>query len=229
MGQLGGRRRDPRRRHRPVHRPRQAALHRLRGPHFRSRARRSRPARRRASRVVGPRPPGRARTGWSARSADVGYVTPRDADARRARSSTRSAARRRRPGARRRPCTSSPTWWSSSTRTRPAARDRKARLDDLAGAEYTQRRHRSSPARRPASPTCSPSGSGPGLTGFRLRPGALPHDLTAITRGLVPELQRRGAVPHRLRGRHPARPARPAPPRQPLRRPPDEHGGTTRP
>ncbi|MFE2975540.1 LLM class flavin-dependent oxidoreductase [Streptomyces sp. NPDC059258] len=31
-----------------------------------------------------------------------------------------------------------------------------------------------------------------GLDGFRLRPGVLPHDLTAITRGLVPELQRRG-------------------------------------
>ncbi|MFJ9528763.1 LLM class flavin-dependent oxidoreductase [Streptomyces cyaneofuscatus] len=31
-----------------------------------------------------------------------------------------------------------------------------------------------------------------GLDGFRLRPGALPHDLTGITRGLVPELQRRG-------------------------------------
>ncbi|MBT2869973.1 LLM class flavin-dependent oxidoreductase [Streptomyces sp. McG7] len=32
-----------------------------------------------------------------------------------------------------------------------------------------------------------------GLDGFRLRPAALPHDLTSITRGLVPELQRRGA------------------------------------
>jgi alkanesulfonate monooxygenase SsuD/methylene tetrahydromethanopterin reductase-like flavin-dependent oxidoreductase (luciferase family) len=32
-----------------------------------------------------------------------------------------------------------------------------------------------------------------GLFGFRLRPGAIPHDLTAITRSLVPELQRRGA------------------------------------
>ena len=40
LGQLGGRRRDPRRRHRPVRRPRQAALHRLRGP--------------RTSRVQGP-------------------------------------------------------------------------------------------------------------------------------------------------------------------------------
>lgn len=32
-----------------------------------------------------------------------------------------------------------------------------------------------------------------GLDGFRLRPGELPHDLAGITRGLVPELQRRGA------------------------------------
>jgi alkanesulfonate monooxygenase SsuD/methylene tetrahydromethanopterin reductase-like flavin-dependent oxidoreductase (luciferase family) len=32
-----------------------------------------------------------------------------------------------------------------------------------------------------------------GLTGFRLRPAALPHDLLQVTRGLVPELQRRGA------------------------------------
>ncbi|MFG2819257.1 LLM class flavin-dependent oxidoreductase [Kitasatospora sp. NPDC048365] len=32
-----------------------------------------------------------------------------------------------------------------------------------------------------------------GLTGFRLRPAALPHDLEQITRRLVPELQRRGA------------------------------------
>ncbi|MGX1479113.1 UNVERIFIED_CONTAM: alkanesulfonate monooxygenase SsuD/methylene tetrahydromethanopterin reductase-like flavin-dependent oxidoreductase (luciferase family) [Streptomyces canus] len=32
-----------------------------------------------------------------------------------------------------------------------------------------------------------------GLTGFRLRPAVLGHDLPAITRGLVPELQRRSA------------------------------------
>ena len=31
-----------------------------------------------------------------------------------------------------------------------------------------------------------------GLSGFRLRPGALPHDLTQLTELLVPELQRRG-------------------------------------
>ena len=32
-----------------------------------------------------------------------------------------------------------------------------------------------------------------GLTGFRLRPAALPHDLVQVTSVLVPELQRRGA------------------------------------
>ncbi|MEU9336963.1 LLM class flavin-dependent oxidoreductase [Streptomyces sp. NPDC048290] len=32
-----------------------------------------------------------------------------------------------------------------------------------------------------------------GLSGYRLRPATLPHDLTAITRALVPELQSRGA------------------------------------
>jgi alkanesulfonate monooxygenase SsuD/methylene tetrahydromethanopterin reductase-like flavin-dependent oxidoreductase (luciferase family) len=32
-----------------------------------------------------------------------------------------------------------------------------------------------------------------GLTGFRLRPATIPHDLRQITRGVVPELQRRGA------------------------------------
>jgi alkanesulfonate monooxygenase SsuD/methylene tetrahydromethanopterin reductase-like flavin-dependent oxidoreductase (luciferase family) len=45
-----------------------------------------------------------------------------------------------------------------------------------------------------------------GLDGFRLRPGALPHDLTGITRRLVPELRRRGVFRHEyeaetLRGR----------------------------
>ncbi|MFC8195093.1 LLM class flavin-dependent oxidoreductase [Streptomyces sp. NPDC060006] len=35
-----------------------------------------------------------------------------------------------------------------------------------------------------------------GLTGFRLRPAVAGHDLPAITRSLVPELQRRGAFRH---------------------------------
>jgi len=72
-----------------------------------------------------------------------------------------------------------------------AARDRLARLDDLVGREYR------SDALVFAG---SPGGLADqilelweaGLTGFRLRPGAIPHDLVAITRRLVPELQRRG-------------------------------------
>ncbi len=72
------------------------------------------------------------------------------------------------------------------------AADRKARLDGLDGAEYT-----------PDAPVFAGTVEkladllldwrAAGLTGFRLRPGALPHDLNAIVRGLVPELQRRGA------------------------------------
>ena len=31
-----------------------------------------------------------------------------------------------------------------------------------------------------------------GISGFRLHPGTLPHDLEAVTRSVVPELQRRG-------------------------------------
>jgi alkanesulfonate monooxygenase SsuD/methylene tetrahydromethanopterin reductase-like flavin-dependent oxidoreductase (luciferase family) len=75
--------------------------------------------------------------------------------------------------------------------TERAAADRKARLDELSGAEYSSDAHVF---------TGTPAGladllldwHGAGLSGFRLRPGAVPHDLTAITRGLVPELRARG-------------------------------------
>ncbi|EOD66643.1 LLM class flavin-dependent oxidoreductase [Amycolatopsis vancoresmycina] len=76
--------------------------------------------------------------------------------------------------------------------TEQAAADRKARLDDLAGEEFTSDAHVF---------TGTPAGladllldwHAAGLSGFRLRPGAVPHDLTAVTRGLVPELHSRGA------------------------------------
>ncbi|MEU6477841.1 LLM class flavin-dependent oxidoreductase [Streptomyces sp. NPDC047017] len=73
-----------------------------------------------------------------------------------------------------------------------AAARRKGRLDDLDGAAQTS----------DAEIFTGTPGDladllldwrDAGLDGFRLRPGALPHDLTAITRRLVPELQRRGA------------------------------------
>lgn len=73
-----------------------------------------------------------------------------------------------------------------------AAADRLARLDEADGSGYT------SDARIFAG---TPAGladllqelAAAGLSGFRLRPGAVPHDLDAIVTGLVPELQRRGA------------------------------------
>jgi alkanesulfonate monooxygenase SsuD/methylene tetrahydromethanopterin reductase-like flavin-dependent oxidoreductase (luciferase family) len=76
--------------------------------------------------------------------------------------------------------------------TASAARARRERLDEAAGSEYT-------------SDAVIFAGTAAeladllldwreaGLTGFRLRPAALPHDLDQITGALVPELQRRGA------------------------------------
>jgi alkanesulfonate monooxygenase SsuD/methylene tetrahydromethanopterin reductase-like flavin-dependent oxidoreductase (luciferase family) len=75
--------------------------------------------------------------------------------------------------------------------TPQAARARRRRLDDLAGAEY-----RSDATIFVGTPTqladVLQQWHAAGLSGFRLRPAALPHDLVQITDGLVPELRRRG-------------------------------------
>jgi alkanesulfonate monooxygenase SsuD/methylene tetrahydromethanopterin reductase-like flavin-dependent oxidoreductase (luciferase family) len=75
--------------------------------------------------------------------------------------------------------------------TPSAAQDRRTRLDELAGEEYT-----SDAPIFVGTPTqladLLQTWQRAGLSGFRLRPGTIPHDLEAITRGLVPELQRRG-------------------------------------
>lgn len=72
-----------------------------------------------------------------------------------------------------------------------AAADRKARLDELAGE----------PLRSDALVFTGTAAQladlvqewqEAGLSGARLRPGVLPHDLEQITRSLIPELQRRG-------------------------------------
>jgi alkanesulfonate monooxygenase SsuD/methylene tetrahydromethanopterin reductase-like flavin-dependent oxidoreductase (luciferase family) len=72
-----------------------------------------------------------------------------------------------------------------------AAADRRARLDELAGQELT-----SDAAVFAGTPAQLASvleeWQQAGLSGFRLRPGGIPADLQAITRDLVPELQRRG-------------------------------------
>jgi alkanesulfonate monooxygenase SsuD/methylene tetrahydromethanopterin reductase-like flavin-dependent oxidoreductase (luciferase family) len=134
-----------------------------------------------------------------ARSADIGYVTPSDREHARAivaeiRAEQRAAGRAAETGA------------ESEAETlhvfgdlvvflghnAHSAADRKTRLDELAGYEY---------ASDATVFTGTPSQLADllqdwqqaGLSGFRLRPGAIPADLDAITRDLVPELQRRGA------------------------------------
>jgi alkanesulfonate monooxygenase SsuD/methylene tetrahydromethanopterin reductase-like flavin-dependent oxidoreductase (luciferase family) len=72
-----------------------------------------------------------------------------------------------------------------------AAAGRKRRLDNLAGQEF-----RSDAAVFTGTPAqlaaLLQEWQHAGLSGFRLRPGVIPDDLEVITRGLVPELQRRG-------------------------------------
>ncbi len=76
--------------------------------------------------------------------------------------------------------------------TSTAARARLRRLDDTAGGEYR------SDALIFAGTAAELADllqewQHVGLSGFRLRPAAIPDDLTRITRSLIPELQRRGA------------------------------------
>jgi alkanesulfonate monooxygenase SsuD/methylene tetrahydromethanopterin reductase-like flavin-dependent oxidoreductase (luciferase family) len=75
--------------------------------------------------------------------------------------------------------------------SRRAAVDRKQRLDDLAGREYTSDATIFSGTPAELADLLQDWASA-GLTGFRLRPAVIPHDLAQISRGLVPELQRRG-------------------------------------
>jgi alkanesulfonate monooxygenase SsuD/methylene tetrahydromethanopterin reductase-like flavin-dependent oxidoreductase (luciferase family) len=75
--------------------------------------------------------------------------------------------------------------------TEQAAVDRLGRLNERAGAEY----HSDAKifAGTPAQlADLLVQWQQAGLTGFRLRPATIPHDLNQITRALVPELQRRG-------------------------------------
>ncbi|CAN5471317.1 LLM class flavin-dependent oxidoreductase [soil metagenome] len=76
--------------------------------------------------------------------------------------------------------------------TADAAAARRARLDELGDAEFTSDADifTGTPAKLA---DLLQSLQSAGATGFRLRPATLPHDLSQITEGLVPELQRRGA------------------------------------
>ncbi|OBI08225.1 FMNH2-dependent monooxygenase [Mycobacterium sp. E2462] len=76
--------------------------------------------------------------------------------------------------------------------TSAAAHARRRRLDAAAGIEFD-----SDATSFVGTPTqladLLQEWHAAGLAGFRLRPAALPHDLVQITEGLVPELRRRGA------------------------------------
>ncbi|MFD5328255.1 LLM class flavin-dependent oxidoreductase [Streptomyces sp. NPDC127092] len=125
------------------------------------------------------------------RSADIGYVTPRDTDHARAVVAEVRAAQAA-AGRSEEPLHLFGDLVVFLDDDPAAAKDRKARLDGLAGHVYTsdaevftgtpgQLADRLLDLRRA------------GLSGFRLRPGVIGHDLEQITRRLAPELRRRGA------------------------------------
>jgi len=125
-----------------------------------------------------------------ARAADVGFVTPHDREQARAiveeiRAEQETAGR------------------SSQNlhvfgdlvvfldETQRAAEERRARLDDLAGQPYASDAHIFTGTPSELADLLA-DWRHAGLTGYRLRPATLPHDLEQITRRLVPELQARG-------------------------------------
>ncbi len=126
-----------------------------------------------------------------ATSADVGYVTPRDADdARRIVADIRSRQAEAGRGGEKVHVFGDLVVFLDEGATQAA--DRRARLDAVAGEEYgSDAVIFTGTAAQLADLLLEWQAAG--LSGARLRPGAIPHDLEAITRALVPELQRRGA------------------------------------
>lgn len=80
-----------------------------------------------------------------------------------------------------------------------AAAERRDRLDALDGAEHSSDALQFTGTAGELADLLV-SWADLGLDGFRLRPATLPHDLTRITRELVPELQRRGVFREQYRG-----------------------------
>ncbi|MGY1824321.1 LLM class flavin-dependent oxidoreductase [Geodermatophilus sp. SYSU D00079] len=124
------------------------------------------------------------------RSADVGFVTPRDA----ADATAIVAEIRRAQDAAGRSGETVHVFGDLVVfldDDPAAAAARRRRLDGTAGSEYVSdaRVFAGSPAQLA---DLLEEWHAAGLTGFRLRPAAVPHDLLQVTRGLVPELQRRG-------------------------------------
>jgi len=139
-----------------------------------------------------------------ARAADIGYVTPRDADQARAIVAEIRAAQADAGRARDTIHIFADLVVFLDERDTPGGA-RKARLDQLAGREYESDAAIFTGTAAKLADVLQ-EWQQAGLSGFRLRPGAIPGDLEAISRSLVPELQRRGAFrtayePGSLRGR----------------------------
>jgi alkanesulfonate monooxygenase SsuD/methylene tetrahydromethanopterin reductase-like flavin-dependent oxidoreductase (luciferase family) len=125
-----------------------------------------------------------------ARSADIGFVTPRDA-AHAAEIVAEIRAEQASAGRAGEVVHVFGDLVVFLDHSESAAAARKQRLDERAGAEY-----------RSDALVYTGTAAGladlladwqaAGLAGFRLRPAALPHDLTYVCERLVPELQRRG-------------------------------------
>jgi alkanesulfonate monooxygenase SsuD/methylene tetrahydromethanopterin reductase-like flavin-dependent oxidoreductase (luciferase family) len=125
-----------------------------------------------------------------ARSADIGYVTPHDPAEARAVAAAIHAARTA-AGRAKEPLHLFGDLVVFLDEDPAAAAARRDRLDGLAGYPYTSdaRVFTGSPAQLA---DLIEELAQAGLSGFRLRPAVTGDDLPAITRGLVPELQRRG-------------------------------------
>ncbi|MYW62931.1 LLM class flavin-dependent oxidoreductase [Streptomyces sp. SID8379] len=126
-----------------------------------------------------------------ARSADIGYVTPHDPDEART-IVARIRAEQDTAGRAAEPLHVFGDLVVLLDDDAATAHARRARLDELAGKPYTSDALIFAGTPRELADLLQELASA-GLTGFRLRPAVVGHDLPAITRGLVPELQRRGA------------------------------------
>jgi alkanesulfonate monooxygenase SsuD/methylene tetrahydromethanopterin reductase-like flavin-dependent oxidoreductase (luciferase family) len=124
-----------------------------------------------------------------ARSADVGFITPHDPAQATAIIDEIAAARRAAERADPVHVFADVTVFLADT-ARGAA-DRRDRLDELAGVEYVSDAEVfvGTPAQLADLLT---EWHTAGVSGFRLRPAGVPHDLRQIADSLVPDLQRRG-------------------------------------
>ncbi|WP_190016642.1 LLM class flavin-dependent oxidoreductase [Streptomyces lucensis] len=125
-----------------------------------------------------------------ARQADIGYVTPHDVEQARA-IAAEIRAEQEAAGRAGEPLHLFGDLVVFLDDDRATAEDRRARLDTLAGEPYGSdaRIFTGTPAELA---DVLQEFAAEGLSGFRLRPAVTGHDLPAVTRGLVPELQRRG-------------------------------------